>query len=143
MEIRNKKIISILTKGQNPVATSHCCNIVRENPTTKNIVLLLDNYYSTRYSTENMAWIYDTDFEFLNCDSVSRIIIGGDRSYDYLLRLIIADIPREKIFCCENEDDIADYIDLNADTTYIMFDMFNQHLRYSAEESVKKRLENL
>ncbi|MBP1564158.1 MAG: hypothetical protein J6A58_00195 [Oscillospiraceae bacterium] len=40
MEIRNKKIISILTKGQNPVATSHCCNIVRENPTTKNIVLL-------------------------------------------------------------------------------------------------------
>ncbi len=142
IKVKDKKIIALLAKGQNPVACSHACNIIRDNKTKKNVIVLCDDLFDAKYSSENTAWIYDTDFEFLNCESVQKIIIGGVRAEDYLLRLLIAGIPLEKIFCCEHEEDSAKLIDVNADTFYIIFDMYNEHLRRAVETNIKEKLEN-
>lgn len=142
IEINNKKIISLLAKGQNPVACSHACNIVRDNPSEKNVIMLFDDMFDAKYATENTAWIYDVDFEFLNCDSVKRIIIGGERAGDYTLRLLIAGIPQEKIFCCEHEEDVAELIDANCETTYVVFDIYNEHLRRITENNLKEKFKN-
>lgn len=140
IEVNNKKIIGLMAKGQNPVACSHACNIIRDNPATKNVIMLLDDLFDAKYSTENTAWIYDVDFEFLNCDTVKRIIVGGVRAEDYLLRLMVAGIPKEKIFCCEHEEDTAELIDVNCEASYIIFDMYNEHLRRITENNIKEKL---
>ena len=102
--------------------------------------MLLDDLFDAKYSTENTAWIYDVDFEFLNCDTVKRIIVGGVRAEDYLLRLMVAGIPKEKIFCCEHEEDTAELIDVNCEASYIIFDMYNEHLRRITENNIKEKL---
>ncbi len=141
IEKDGKKIISLLSKGQNPVACSHSCNIIRNTSEKKAIVLLLDDYFDARNTSENMAWIYDIDFEFLNDDNIIKIVVGGKRSDDYMLRLLIAGIPKEKIVCCEHEEDTADLIDMNEiDTAYILFDMYNDAAKNITEEKLKEKI---
>ena len=52
----------------------------------KEVILMLDDVFDRVDSSEIMTWIYDADFEFLNDDSISRIIISGVRCADYKLK---------------------------------------------------------
>lgn len=68
---------------------------------------MLDDLGDAEETSENTAWIYDTDFEFLNDDSITQIICSGVRRTDYKVRLLLAGVPEEKITCVEKESDAA------------------------------------
>ena len=121
-----KEVTVSLAKGQNPVACSAMFNFVRHEPGNKAVIMILDDGNDAKYSTENIAWIYETDFEFLKGDDVKQVIIGGVRSHDYLVRSLIAGIDREKLHCCTNETDVVGELKLDGiDKILIMYDMFN------------------
>lgn len=63
----------------------------------KVVILLLADLHDEVNSSENITWLYDIDFEFLNKENVKQIIISGIRVYDILLRLLLAGIPKDKI----------------------------------------------
>lgn len=142
VEENGRTLKCILAKCQNPVACSHSLNIARSTPDSA-VILLWDDFYDRKTTSENYAWIYDVDFEFLNSENVKQIVVGGIRSRDVLLRLLLAGVPAEKIKITEREEETADLLDLNGiKITYILFDMYVAHLKDIVKEKIKERMKN-
>ena len=136
--INGINIINHLAKGQNPVACSIVFDYVRKEKGKKNVVLLIEDYHDNRESSENIAWLYDCDFEFLNDDSIEKILIGGIRQNDINFRLLLAGIPQEKILHFKNEGEIANNLIYTKDTDiYILYDMYEQ----SVVDRINKQIE--
>lgn len=141
--INGKRVVSLMAKGQNPIACSHACNIARNGNEKKTVILIFDDFYDAKTTSENIAWIYDTDFEFLINENILKIIVGGKRSADYMVRLLIAGIPKEKIICCDHEEDTADLVDISAsENIYILFDMYNFRYKSNIEAKLKEKIRN-
>ena len=103
---------------------------------------MVDDYFDAKETSENIAWIFDIDFEFLNDDSVKQIVLTGARNADYHLRLLMAGIPEEKIVCCEKEVDAADYVDISlSDKIYLLYDVYTLEYAEKVYQDLKKRLE--
>ncbi len=141
-KIGNIEVTTHLAKGQNPVACSRVMDFVASQPGNKAVILILEDYYESRHSSENVAWIYETDFEFLNVDSVKQVIAGGKRFADYEIRMLFAGIPEEKIAVCENELDTAKQLRIsNIDRICILQDVFNTFYLKKIKADIAAKIE--
>ncbi|MCR4672487.1 MAG: MurT ligase domain-containing protein [Lachnospiraceae bacterium] len=109
------KIITYMTKSQIATACSGVFDIVRGFPGKKEVVLILDELHGN--VSENMSYIYDTDYEFLNHESISRIVIVGARCKDNYLRLLLAGVPAERLAMSETGEDAAELLELAPGST--------------------------
>jgi UDP-N-acetylmuramyl tripeptide synthase len=122
-QIGNVKIVKQLSKGGNPVAASANLDIIRKTPGKKAVVLFLQDSYDND-NIDFLAFTYASDFEFLNQEDVTQIIIGGSRCYDYKLRLLIAGVPEDKIYTCEREQVVGDSLTVKGnDIIFIVHDI--------------------
>jgi len=136
------QIISMLAKGMNPIACSSSLDVVGRDKSNKAVFVILDDKNETKYSSENTAWIYDSDFEFLNEDSIKQILVGGKRAMDYTVRLLVAGIPEEKIVHSLSDTDIADMVNTeDIQKVYILYDMYNVEQRDKIIETVSRKCE--
>lgn len=139
--VHGKELVISLAKGQNPIACSRICDFIRHETGTKAVVCMMDDCYDAKESSENIAWIFDIDFEFLNDASVKQIVLTGVRNADYHLRLLMAGIPEEKIVLCDKEEDAASYVDYAAvDKIYILHDIYS--VQYENAKKVYQDLKN-
>ena len=133
-----KPVYITLAKGQNPIACSAACDFVRKEPGKKAVILILEDFYDRRRTSENIAWIYETDFEFLKQDDVIQIIVGGKRATDYLVRLLIAGIDRSRIVCCASETETVQHLQWDKfDKLMILYDLYNTE----SLSQIKKQLQ--
>lgn len=133
-----KEVLVSLAKGQNPVACSGVCDFIRRESGNKAVIMILEDLYDSKRTSENIAWIYETDFEFLKGDDIKQIIVGGKRADDYMVRLLIAGIDKEKIVCCRNETDTPSHLKPELfDKLIIMYDLFNVESLNSIKEQLK------
>lgn len=134
-------IVTNMAKGQNPIACSCVFDYVSKEPGNKEIILLLEDIFDRKNSSENMTWIFDTDFEFLNQPNITNIVIGGLRTKDYKLRLMMAGVPEEKIK--ETTDEAGAYKSLNLDGTdsvYILHDIHENDTALVLRDNLKQYL---
>lgn len=83
---------------------------------------MIYNLLDVKNGSENICWLYDCDFEFLNRENITHIITTGPRAKDYYLRLLLAGVPTEKISCTLHEDDAVDQLDPGKDeSVYILY----------------------
>lgn len=140
-QVEEIQVITHMAKGQNPVACSRVCDYVAMQPGEKEIILMLDDVFDAKDSSENVAWIYETDFEFLNQETVKRVIIGGVRCKDYYLRLLMAGLPREKLFCAEKEIDTPDFLLCTpGEKIFILHELYAEALAAKVRDKVKARI---
>ena len=133
-----KEVLVSLAKGQNPVACSGVCDFIRRESGNKAVIMILEDLYDSKRTSENIAWIYETDFEFLKGDDIKQIIVGGKRADDYMVRLLIAGIDKDKIVCCRNETDTPSHLKPELfDKLIIMYDLFNVESLNSIKEQPK------
>ena len=133
-----KEVLVSLAKGQNPVACSGVCDFIRRESGNKAVIMILEDLYDSKRTFENIAWIYETDFEFLKGDDIKQIIVGGKRADDYMVRLLIAGIDKKKIVCCRNETDTPSHLKPELfDKLIIMYDLFNVESLNSIKEQLK------
>lgn len=111
--INGIKVLKHACKGQNVSASSIVFESLSKDNTNKAIILLLNENYGNINGTETVTWLYETDFEFLNKDSIKKIYVGGPRYLDYKLRLQLAGIHDSKVVACLNEEDLLKEIDFN------------------------------
>lgn len=141
--VNNIEVITHMSKGQNPIACSCVFDYVRKEPGKKEVILMLDDVFDRDGSSEIMTWIYDTDFEFLHSNSISRIIISGVRSADYKFRLLMAGVPEEKLVCTEKEIDAPDKLSLKGtDKIFILHELYAAEEAMRVKEKVKERIRN-
>lgn len=140
-EAGGKKVILHLAKGQNPIACSRAFENIRDYPGKKSVILFLDDYFDAAHSVENTAWLFDTDFEFLNDENIPQIIASGARHWDVYLRLLLAGIPRERIKHLEDNEKAASLLDpACADAVFILYDVYTIGLANRVKEQVRERL---
>ena len=75
--VNGRRLVLHLAKGQNPIACSQACSNARECPGKKAVLLFLDDAHDAAHSVENTAWLYDTDFEFLNSPDILQVVAAG------------------------------------------------------------------
>lgn len=98
-------LIRQMSKENNSMAGSRAFDYISNRPGDKEILMMMNSLSDTGKWSENTAWLFDTDFEFLRRDNIKRIIFTGPRIIDYKLRAQMAGIPDERVFCVEDEND--------------------------------------
>ncbi|MBR2876469.1 MAG: DUF1727 domain-containing protein [Clostridia bacterium] len=129
-------VIRTMAKGQNSVSCSRTLDFVGGEPGEKSVFIMIDDLFERKDSSEFIGWIYDADFEFLNTPEMKQVILAGPRCYDYKLRLLIAGLPEEKIFCEEDEFKAVKLIDKDVSKFYLLHDTSTYDLACEVEEMV-------
>ena len=93
---------------------------------------------------ETITWFYDTDYEFLNGDNVEQIIVSGKRSKDTIVRLLMAGVPKEKIFADRDEvESVRKYFKpKDIESVYVLYDLYAMKQKEEVHQEVKKILES-
>lgn len=140
-KINNIEINTIVAKGLNGIAVSHVCNYLSTIKENIEIIIVIDDTFDNKGGSEAIAWIYDTDFEFLNQENIKKIIIGGKRNRDYHLRLLLGGIKEEKIICVENEQDTYKYLSFdNIDKIFILHEVYYITGAKKIKENIIKKI---
>lgn len=135
-----KTFIYTVAKGQNPVACSRIFDKIRQYEGRKAVVLMVDDHGDALETSENIAWLYDVDFEFLNQPDIAQIVCSGVRCLDHKVRLMLAGVPEEKITCVDKEADAADAVRLDeVDTVFFLYDVYTVVHANTAREALRKR----
>ena len=132
------RIITQFAKGMNPIACSRAFDYVRTEPGNKVVILTLDDLHEAAKGSEHVAWYYDTDYEFLNDDSIKQVIVGGIRHLDNYVRLQMAGIPANKIVHAKDELEAVNGLNLEGiDTIFILHDLYSMEIR----DRIKNKVE--
>ena len=146
-EVAGKKVIFNFAKTKSPIGSSRSFEQTRDYPGDKVIILLPedDQPVEIRDSVSWLGWLYDTDCEFLNDDSIKQIVIGGWQAEDFRVRLNLAGVPDSKIVTTlENQLDTVELVDTQlADTIFILNQNFFQNKDYIPDKVLAKLLERL
>ncbi len=134
------EVVTHMAKGKNAIACSCVFDYVRKEPGSKEIVLILDDYFDRKNSSENTCWYYDTDFEFLADPSIKRIIVGGVRAWDLKVRLLIAGVSEESIICTPSEADTPSLVQLDADRIFILHELYLTGAAMTVRNQIADRL---
>lgn len=140
--VNGVEVITQLAKGMNPIACSRAFDYVRKESGNKAVILLLDDLHEAANSSENTAWHYDTDYEFLNSDSIKQILVAGVRYLDSFVRLQIADVPTEKIVHQREENTLIEKLNLEGiDKVFILHDLYSIELKNEIKRQVKEKIQ--
>ena len=96
-------VVMQMAKEKNALACSRAFDYVSSRPGEKEIFLMMNCLTDVKHWSENVCWLYDCDFEFLNRPGIRCIVATGPRALDYRLRLLLAGVPEEKILCVADE----------------------------------------
>ncbi len=139
VKVHDKQIVIMMTKDQNPVATSRVFDYIRKQSHLNIAVILINENTEHHTLSENNAWYYDTDFEYLNQAYIKQIIGGGQRVLDLKIRVLLAGIEESKYTYAWEELDTAECVDFNkVDTVFIL----NGTKNISEAKVIRQRLIN-
>ena len=140
-QIGSWELTEIMAKGLNAVACSRNFDYVANASGRKAVVLLLDDVFDEKSSSENIAWLYDADFEFLAEDNTVQVLAVGARSLDTRLRLLIAGVPEERISVVPQAGKAADAVSLSAcDKVFVLYEVYRQAQAVSVRNAIAERM---
>ena len=143
-EVNGIEVITQLSKGMNPIACSRAFDYVRKESGNKAVFVLLDDLHEAASGSENIAWHYDTDYEFLNDDSVKQILTAGARYLDTKVRFQMADIDMSKVVCQRDEVSLVEKLNLEGiDKVFILHDLYSIELKNEIKDRVIKKIESM
>lgn len=141
-KVKNIEVITQLSKGMNPIACSRAFDYVRKEEGNKAVFVLLDDLHEAANSSENIAWHYDTDYEFLNSESIKQILTAGARYLDTYVRMQMADIPKEKIVYQRDEMSLVEKLNLEGiDKIFILHDLYSIDLKNQIKKKVEEKIQ--
>jgi len=139
--VGHKRITCVLSKCQNPTACSRAFDLVRQETASKAVILLIDHLPDATHSSENISWLYDTEFECFADRPAEFILVIGNRAEDVKVRLLLAGVDAGRIRC---EQTYADYASLEpfqtVDHIFILYDRFTKEYATALQERLAARL---
>lgn len=121
-KIGDSTVYMMLAKEKNAFAGSRVFDYISQSEGDKEIVLMNSCRGDAASWSENICWMYDCDFEFLNDESIKNIIVCGPRVKDYRMRLLLAGIPDEKISYTDDELDTPNKLRfIENDNIYVLY----------------------
>ena len=143
-EVNGVKVTQAMSKGQSCISSCRTFDFVSSQPGKKAVIIAVDDYYDRKNSIEYSGWIYDVDYEFMTREGVEQIIATGPRCYDHKVRLLLAGVPEEKIFCSVDEMTGIDLVKIDlVDSVYILYDTSTYNLSCKMKEKMLSVLEGI
>ncbi len=141
-EVGSCEIVTQLAKGKNSVACSRAFEYVKDLPGEKQLIIMLDDVFDRAASSEDTAWIFDTDFEFLNDPHIHKIVIAGVRQREYRFRLLMAGIPEEKFACIDDEQQTPDYLSYGEKGMhyYVIHEIWHAKVAFGLRDKIRERI---
>ncbi len=139
--VGGKTVTMMMAKGLNPVACSRGFDYVSREPGKKVVALMYDDIFDEKETSENIAWIYDVDYEFLNSEDILQVISCGVRAEDGKMRLLIAGVPEGRITTLRREAEVADAIDyLGAERIFLLYDVYRYDIAVKVRAEVIRKI---
>lgn len=121
--IQGRRLVKMMCKDQNPISGSQGLAYLESVPGPKDVILLMTDSNDDLHGHEDISWLYDTDFDFLNRNDVGRIIIAGTRCYDVGVRVALTEIDLDKIAIYHDYAEMNQHLltDLTGAKTIVIF----------------------
>ena len=140
-ELDGYKIIRQMSKDRNALGSSRAFDYVSGLPGDKELILMMNNLSDAEVWSENVCWLYDCDFEFLNRDNIRNIIVTGPRARDYYLRLKMAGIDDSRISFVHDELDSPRALRLyEGESIYVLYGTDSIELAEKVADGVKRKI---
>lgn len=107
--IGQRKGTLLTSKHENSISYDQSLRIAAADKRGCDVMIIVDAV-SRKYFTSDVSWLWDIDFEMLDCENVHSIILSGKYCNDLAVRFSYTDIPEEKIKIFENIDKAYDYL---------------------------------
>lgn len=136
------EIVTQLAKGKNSVACSRAFDYVKNLPGEKQLIIMLDDVFDRASSSEDTAWIFDTDFELLDDERIHKIVIAGVRQREYRFRLLMAGIPPEKFDCIDDEQQTPDCLSYGEPgmNYFIIHEIWHARVAFGLRDRIRDRI---
>lgn len=99
----------LVSKHENSISYDQSIRYIIGQNKPCGVIIIVDSV-SRRYSTGEVSWLWDIDFELLNSACVERIYLLGAHAEDLETRFSYTDIPAEKISVIPEIDEAVDII---------------------------------
>lgn len=86
----------LTSKHENSIAYDTNLRYVQQTREPCTVAVIVDAV-SRKYFTSETSWLWDIDFDRLNCPHVQRVLLCGRYANDLAVRFDFTDIPREKL----------------------------------------------
>lgn len=86
----------LTSKHENSVAYDTNLRYIRAQKEPCSVIVIVDAV-SRKYFTSETSWLWDIDFDLLNCDQVQRVLLCGQYANDLSMRFRFTNIPKEKL----------------------------------------------
>lgn len=134
LDFQGYKLYGIMAKSMNPIASSRTFEFVAGLEGNIALVFANPTVLLGYRNSEQMAWLYDLDFEYLKGDNIKQFILCGKRFKDYEVCMRMRGIDTQRIYAVGDFDNVVEAVDLDlVDTIVILNDTD------TIEESVKIR----
>lgn len=109
----------LISKHENSVSYDQSISVVTADP-QKTAVLIIVDKISRKYHTEDTSWLWDIDFEKLNCENVEKLYLAGSYWHDLEVRFSVTDIPSDKLVICQSVEDAMSKLKEEERFTYVI-----------------------
>jgi len=115
------RVVMQFSKAINALAITRAFDHVASQPGLKQLLLIMNDLGDEEEWSENICWMYDCDFEFLNKPDITRIIVAGPRVKDLYFRLLLAGVPKDKLLAKRDELDTPELFDYKEKSDIYIF----------------------
>ena len=142
-EYKEYEIVTQLAKGMNPIACSLAFDYTRKQPENKAVIVILDDLHEEAKGSEDTAWQFDADYEFLNDESIKQVIIAGPRYMDSYIRCLMAGIKPEIMVHKRDLIEATSELKLDGiDKIFILHDLYSIEETKQIKQKVKEIIDN-
>ena len=104
----------LTSKHENSVAYDTNLDYIARTQAPCTVLVIVDAI-SRKYFTGETSWLWDIDFDRLNCEHVQRVMLCGKYCNDLAVRFKYARVPADKIEVGEDVRRMADWLRDNGD----------------------------
>jgi UDP-N-acetylmuramyl tripeptide synthase len=114
----------LTSKHENSVAYDTNLGYIRQSGQDCTVLVIVDAI-SRKYFTGETSWLWDIDFDQLNCENVKRVVLCGKYVNDLALRFDFTKVPGEKIVCFDTVPQAAEALRASGDEEVFVVTCFS------------------
>lgn len=99
----------LTSKHENSVAYDTNLSYIRSTDAPCTVVVIVDAV-SRKYFTSETSWLWDINFDLLNCGHMERVVLSGRYVNDLAERFLYTEVPQEKIQLYPDIHEASDYL---------------------------------
>ena len=114
----------LTSKHENSVSYDQSLKIAADSK-EKCCVMIIVDAVSRKYFTGEVSWLWDINFDLLQSDNVSEVVLSGTYANDLAVRFQYSEVKEDKIKVIPSIAEAADYLKANGSERLFVITCFS------------------